>query len=84
MVLITYLLAMSNEHEIKLYRGCYPSLKQYLGPVKANEYCTCVISKLSEKYNDYKMDTIAREDEANQLKEFSFTYEFCAANLDIN
>ena len=30
------------------------------------------------------MDTIAREDEANQLKEFSFTYEFCAANLDIN
>ena len=75
---------MSNEYEKKLYYGCYPSSKQYLGSQKANKYCTCVISKLSEKYTDSNMDTISKQSENNQLKEFSFAYEFCRTNLDIN
>lgn len=75
---------MSYEYENKLYRGCYPSSKQYLGSKKASEYCYCVIKKLSEKYIDSDMDFISKQNEIYQLKMFSFVYEYCSNNLTIN
>ena len=47
---------MSEEYEKKLYWGCYPSSKQYLGAEKADLYCSCTVKTLSQKFSDQEMD----------------------------
>jgi len=76
--------SMSNDYEKKLYRGCYPSSKQYLGAEKANEYCSCTVRALSNKFSDEEMDELSKKDEETQLKAYNFASEFCANSLKLN
>ena len=50
---------MSEDYQKKLYRGCYPTSKQYLGAEKANEYCSCTVKTLSDKFSDEDMDELS-------------------------
>ena len=59
---------MSEEYEKKLYWGCYPSSKQYLGSNKAKLYCSCTVKTLSEKFTDDEMDSILKKVVMNNLK----------------
>ena len=76
--------SMSNDYEKKLYRGCYPTSKQYLGAEKANEYCSCTVRALSNKFSDEEMDELSKKDEETQLKAYNFASEFCANSLKLN
>ena len=76
--------SMSNDYEKKLYRGCYPTSKQYLGAEKANEYCSCTVRTLSNKFSDEEMDELSNKDEDTQLKAYNFASEFCANSLKLN
>ena len=71
------LFSMSEEYEKKLYWGCYPSSKQYLGSDKAKLYCSCTVKTLSEKFTDDEMDSILKKSGDEQLKTFNFAAEFC-------
>jgi len=82
--LINNLLAMSEDYEKKLYWGCYPSSKQYLGAEKANIYCTCTVKTLSEKFTDQEMDNISSESAEKQMEAFNFASEFCSKNIENN
>ena len=35
--------ALSPENEKQMYLGCYSDSKQYIGPKRAKEYCSCTI-----------------------------------------
>ena len=35
--------ALSPENEKQMYLGCYMDSKQYIGPERAKEYCSCTI-----------------------------------------
>ena len=76
--------SMSNDYEKKLYRGCYPTSKQYLGAEKANEYCSCTVRALSNKFSDEEMDELSNKDEDTQLKAYNFASEFCVNSLKLN
>lgn len=76
--------SMSNDYEKKLYRGCYPTSKQYLGAEKANEYCSCTVKTLSDKFSDEDMDELSKQNEDTQLKAYNFASEFCANSLKLN
>ena len=78
------LLSMSEDYEKRLYRGCYPTSKQYLGAEKANEYCSCTVKTLSEKFSDEDMDELSKQNEDTQLKAYNFASEFCANSLKLN
>jgi hypothetical protein len=83
-ILINNLLAMSEEYEKKLYWGCYPSSKQYLGAEKANLYCSCTVKTLSEKFSDQEMDSISAESGEKQLEAFDFASKLCGDKLNLN
>jgi hypothetical protein len=55
------LFSMSEDYEKRLYRGCYPTSKQYLGAEKANEYCSCTVKTLSDKFSDEDMDELSNK-----------------------
>ena len=78
------LFSMSEDYQKKLYRGCYPTSKQYLGAEKANEYCSCTVKAVSDKYSDEQMDELSIKDEDTQLKAYNFASEFCANSLKLN
>ncbi len=78
------LLSMSEDYEKRLYRGCYPTSKQYLGAEKANEYCSCTVKTLSDKFSDEDMDELSKQNEDTQLKAYNFASEFCANSLKLN
>ena len=78
------LLSMSEDYEKRLYRGCYPTSKQYLGAEKANEYCSCTVKTLSDKFSDEDMDELSKQNEDTQLKAYNFSSEFCANSLKLN
>tara|TARA_B100000902_G_C27009031_1_gene763798 strand:- start:93 stop:317 length:225 start_codon:yes stop_codon:yes gene_type:complete len=73
---------MSEEYEKKLYWGCYPSSKQYLGAEKANSYCSCTVKTLSEKYTDEEMDDISNKSAENQLEAFNFASIYCGKIIE--
>jgi len=73
---------MSESYQKKFYNGCYPESKYYLGSIKANEYCSCTIKKLSEKYSDDDIDKITKRSEEIQLESFNFASDFCAKLVD--
>tara|TARA_B100001093_G_scaffold39794_1_gene33875 strand:+ start:225 stop:452 length:228 start_codon:yes stop_codon:yes gene_type:complete len=75
---------MSEEYEKKLYWGCYPSSKQYLGAEKADLYCSCTVKILSEKFSDLEMDSISAESAEKQLKAFDFASQLCGNKIDDN
>ena len=75
---------MSEEYEKKLYWGCYPTSKQYLGAEKADLYCSCTVKILSEKFTDLEMDSISAEKGEKQLKTFNFASQFCSDKLNID
>ena len=75
---------MSEDYQKKLYRGCYPASKLYLGVKKANEYCSCTVKTLSDKYSNEDMDELSKLNEDAQLKAYNFASEFCANILKIN
>ena len=83
-ILINNLLAMSEEYEKKIYWGCYPSSKQYLGAEKANLYCSCTVKTLSEKFSDQEMDSISAESGEIQLEAFDFASKLCGDKLNLN
>jgi hypothetical protein len=76
--------SMSEDYEKRLYRGCYPTSKQYLGAEKANEYCSCTVKTLSDKFIDEDMDELSKQNEDTQLKAYNFASEFCANSLKLN
>ena len=78
------LFSMSVDYQKKLYRGCYPISKQYLGAEKANEYCSCTVKTLSDKFSDEDMDELSKQNEVSQLKAYNFASEFCANSLKLN
>ena len=78
------LFSMSEDYEKSLYRGCYPTSKQYLGAEKANEYCSCTVKTLSDKFSDEDMDELSKQNEDTQLKAYNFASEFCANSLKLN
>jgi hypothetical protein len=69
---------MSEDYEKKLYWGCYPSSKQYLGSDRAELYCSCTVKTLSEKFTDDEMDSISKESGEKQFKTFNFASKFCS------
>tara|TARA_Y100000768_G_C23596182_1_gene503849 strand:+ start:137 stop:361 length:225 start_codon:yes stop_codon:yes gene_type:complete len=69
---------MSEEYEKKLYWGCYPSSKQYLGAEKADLYCSCTVKTLSKKFTDEEMDKISNNSAKDQLEAFNFASTHCA------
>jgi len=75
---------MSEDYEKRLYRGCYPTSKQYLGAEKANEYCSCTVKTLSDKFSDEDMDELSKQNEDIQLNAYNFASEFCANSLKLN
>ena len=83
-ILINNLLAMSEEYEKKLYWGCYPSSKQYLGAEKADLYCSCTVKTLSQKFTDQEMDSISAESGEKQLEAFNFASKLCSDKLNLN
>ena len=78
------LFSMSEDYEKRLYRGCYPTSKQYLGAEKANEYCSCTVKTLSDKFSDEDMEELSKQNEDTQLKAYNFASEFCANSLKLN
>jgi len=36
----------------KMYFGCYIDFKKYIGPERANEYCSCNIQMLGNEYSN--------------------------------
>ena len=78
------LFSISEDYEKRLYRGCYPTSKQYLGAEKANEYCSCTVKTLSDKFSDEDMDELSKQNEDTQLKAYNFASEFCANSLKLN
>jgi|TARA_B100001093_G_scaffold286644_1_gene273842 hypothetical protein len=82
--LINNLLAMSEDYEKKLYWGCYPSSKQYLGSEKADLYCSCTVKTLSQKFSDQEMDSISAESGEKQLEAFNFASKLCGDRLNLN
>jgi len=78
------LFSMSVDYQKKLYRGCYPTSKQYLGAEMANEYCSCTVKTLSDKFSDEDMDELSKQNEDSQLKAYNFASEFCANSLKLN
>ena len=72
------LFSMSEDYEKKLYWGCYPSSKQYLGSDRAELYCSCTVKTLSEKFTDDEMDSISKESGEKQFKTFNFASKFCS------
>ena len=83
-ILINNLFAMSEEYEKKLYWGCYPSSKQYLGAEKADLYCSCTVKTLSQKFSDQEMDSISAESGEKQLEAFNFASKLCGDKLNLN
>ena len=83
-ILINNLFAMSEEYEKKLYWGCYPSSKQYLGAEKADLYCSCTVKTLSQKFSDQQMDSISAESGEKQLEAFNFASKLCGDKLNLN
>ena len=83
-ILINNLFAMSEEYEKKLYWGCYPSSKQYLGAEKADLYCSCTVKTLSQKFTDQEMDSISAESGEKQLEAFNFASKLCGDKLNLN
>ncbi len=83
-VLINNLFAMSEEYKKKLYWGCYPSSKQYLGAEKADLYCSCTVKTLSQKFTDQEMDSISTESGEKQLEAFNFASKLCSDKLNFN
>ena len=83
-ILINNLFAMSEEYEKKLYWGCYPSSKQYLGAEKADLYCSCTVKTLSQKFTDQQMDSISAESGEKQLEAFNFASKLCGDKLNLN
>jgi len=75
---------MTDDYEKTLYRGCYPQSKQYLGAEKANEYCTCMVKTLSNKYSNEDMDNIYKLPEAEQIKVYDEVSNFCVITLEIS
>jgi len=84
LLFLNNLFSMSVDYQKKLYRGCYPTSKQYLGAEKANEYCSCTVKALSNKFSDKEMDELSKKDEDTQLKAYNFASEFCANSLKLN
>ena len=78
------LFSMSEDYEKRLYRGCYPTSKQYLGAEKANEYCSCTVKTLSDKFSDEDMEELSKQNEDTQLKAYNFASDFCANSLKLN
>jgi len=76
-ILTNNLYAMSEEYEKKLYWGCYPSSKQYLGAEKADLYCSCTVKTLSKKFTDEEMDEISTNSAKDQLEAFNFASTHC-------
>jgi hypothetical protein len=84
LLFINNLFSMSEDYQKKLYRGCYPTSKQYLGAEKANEYCSCTVKTLSDKFSDEDMDELSKQNEDTQLKAYNFASELCANSLKLN
>ena len=84
LLFLNNLFSMSEDYQKKLYRGCYPTSKQYLGAEKANEYCSCTVKTLSYKFSDEDMDELSKQNEDTQLKAYNFASEFCANSLKLN
>ncbi len=71
---------MSTEYEKKLYLGCYPDSKKYIGAKKAQEYCTCTVNKLSERYSDSEIDIIFKKKKNEIIKATQFASKQCEIN----
>jgi len=84
LLFLNNLFSMSEDYQKKLYRGCYPTSKQYLGAEMANEYCSCTVKTLSDKFSDEDMDELYKQNEDTQLKAYNFASEFCANSLKLN
>jgi len=84
LLFLNNLFSMSEDYQKKLYRGCYPTSKQYLGAEKANEYCSCTVKTLSDKFSDEDIDELSKKNEDTQLKAYNFASEFCANSLKLN
>jgi len=84
LLFLNNLFSMSEDYQKKLYRGCYPTSKQYLGPEMANEYCSCAVKTLSDKFSDEDMDELSKQNEDTQLKAYNFASEFCSNSLKLN
>ena len=84
LLFLNNLFSMSEDYQKKLYRGCYPTSKQYLGAEQVNEYCSCTVKTLSNKFSDKDMDELSKQDEETQLKVYNFASEFCANSLKLN
>ena len=73
-------LALNAENEKQLYMGCYINSKQYLGSVKAKEYCLCTIQMLSIKYSDDEIDKIFKKNPEEIIKKTKFAAIHCENN----
>tara|TARA_B100001093_G_C26455632_1_gene854202 strand:+ start:384 stop:644 length:261 start_codon:yes stop_codon:yes gene_type:complete len=81
---INYAVALSDANKQKLYYGCYPLSKQYLGEEKAKNYCNCTVNLLSKKFNDEEMEKISNENAEKQIQAFNFASTSCSNKLGLN
>ena len=48
--------ALSPENKKQMYLGCYADSKQYIGPERAKEYCSCTIKMLTNEYSNEEIE----------------------------
>ena len=70
-------LSLSPEYQKQLRIGCYSNSKQFLGAEKAQEYCTCTIEMLSEKYNDQQIDELFSKKPEEIMEGTEFASKYC-------
>ena len=72
--------SLSPEYQKQLQIGCYGNSKQYLGPERAREYCTCTIEMLNKKFNDKQLDELFNKKPEEIMKSTEFAATYCEKN----
>ena len=72
--------ALSPEYEKELYIGCYTNSKAYTGADRAKIYCQCTVDKLSEKFNDEKIDEVFKKTPEEIMEQTAFATIECEGN----
>ena len=79
---IPTVLALSTENEKQMYLGCYADSKQYIGPERAKEYCSCTIQMLAKAYSNKEIEEIFKKKSEKIVKATEFSPIHCENNKE--
>ena len=71
---------LSNDYQNELRNGCYVNSKQYLGNIRAKEYCICTVQMLSKKYNNAQINQLFKKEPKEIMKGTEFASIHCEKN----